>query len=88
MDPIVTGFGIIRQGGSRAIIGGSHTQSIVQGGGNIIRSDVINHVLTNSGELTLECNSFPFNPLKAETLMVAPLDEPFLASDEKYARQV
>ena len=29
--------------------GGSHTQSIVQGGGNIIHSDVITHVLTKSG---------------------------------------
>ena len=35
MDPIVTGFGIIGQGGSRTISGGSHTQSIVQGGENI-----------------------------------------------------
>ena len=82
MDPIVTGFGIIGQGGSQAISGGSHTQSIIQGGENIIRSDVITHVLKKSGELTLECDSFPFNPLKAETLMVASLDEPFLASDE------
>ena len=81
MDPIVTGFGIIRKGGSRAINGGSHTQSIIQGGENAIHSDVITHVLTNSGELTLECDSFPFNPLKVETLMVASLDEPFLASD-------
>ena len=53
MEPTVTGFGIIGQGGSRDIIGGSHTQSIVQGGENIIRSDVIPHVLTDSGELTL-----------------------------------
>ena len=81
MDPIVTGFGIIGQGGYRDISGGSHTQSIIQGGENIICSDVITHVLTNSGELTLECESFPFNPLKAETLIVVPLDEPFLASD-------
>ena len=81
MDPILTGFSIIGQGGSRTISGGSHTQSLVQGGGNIICSDVITHVLTNYDELTLECDSFPFNPLKAETLMVAPLDEPFLASD-------
>ena len=35
----------------------------------------------NSGELTLEIDSFLFNPLKAETLMVASLDEPFLASN-------
>ena len=81
MDPVVTGFGIIGQGGSRNISGGSHTQSIFQGGGNIICSDVITHVLTNSGELTLESDYFSFNPLKAETLMVAPLNEPFLESD-------
>ena len=35
----------------------------------------------NSGKLTLERDYFPFNPLKAETLMIAPLNEPFLASD-------
>ena len=81
MDPVVTGFGIIGQGRSRTISGGSHTQSIVQGGGAIICSDVITHVLTNSGDLMLECDSFPFDPLKAQTLMVAPLNEPFLASD-------
>ena len=81
MDPIVTGFGIIGQGGSRAISRGSHTQSIVQGGENIICSDVITHVLTNSGDLTLEMDYFMFDPLKAETLMVAPLNETFLASD-------
>ena len=81
MDPIVTGFGIIGQGESWTISGGSHTQSIVQGGKNIICSDVITHVLTNSGELTLERDSFPYDQLKAETLMVAPLNEPFLESD-------
>ena len=54
MDPIVTGFGIIGQGGSWDISGGSHTQSIVQGGENITCSDVIPHVLTNYRELTLE----------------------------------
>ena len=48
MDPVITGIGIIGQGGSRTISGGSHTQSIVQGGKNIIHSNVITHVLTNS----------------------------------------
>ena len=47
------------------LAGGSYTQSIIQGGENIICSDVITHVLTNSGELTLECDYFPFKPLKA-----------------------
>ena len=32
MEPIVTGFGIIGKGGYQAISGGSHTQSIIQGG--------------------------------------------------------
>ena len=81
MDPIVTGFGIIGQGRSQTISGGSYNQIIIQGRENIICSDVITHVLTKSGELTLECDLFPFNPLKAETLMVAPLNEHFLASD-------
>ena len=81
MDPVFTGVGIIGQGESWTISGGRHTQSIVQVGENIIRSNVITHVLTNSGELTLESDSFTFNPLKAEMLMVAPFNEPFLASD-------
>ena len=81
MDPVFTGVGIIGQGGSWTISRGSHTQSIVQGGESIIHSDAITHVLTNSGELTLESNYFTFDPLKVETLMVAPLNEPFLESD-------
>ena len=81
MEPIVTGFGIIGQGGPRNISRGSHTQIIIQGGENIIWSGVITHVLTNPDKLTLESDSFPFNSLKAETLMVASLDEPFLASN-------
>ena len=80
MDPVFTGVGIIGQGGSWTISRGSHTQSIVQGGESIIHSDAITHVLTNSGELTLESNYFTFDPLKVETLMVAPLNEPFLES--------
>ena len=31
--------------------------------------------------MTLRSDYFQFNPLKAQTLMVAPLDEPFLASN-------
>ena len=53
MEPVLTGVGIIGQGGSRNISGGSYTQSIVQGGESIIRSDLITHVLTNSSDVTL-----------------------------------
>ena len=81
MEPIVTGFGIVGQVGPWAISGGSHTQSIIQGGGNMVRSDIITHVLTNPDKLTLGSDSFLFDPLKAQTLMVAPLDEPFLTSN-------
>ena len=76
MDPVVTGLGIIGQGGPQAISRGSHTQSIIQGGENIVRSDVITHVLMNP-----RTYSFPFDPFKAQTLMVASLLKPFLISN-------
>ena len=81
MDLIVTGFGIIGQEGPGDISGGSHTQSIIQGGGNIVHSDVITLVLTNPEEMTLGTDSFPFDTLKVQTLMVASLVEPFLTSN-------
>ena len=74
VDPFLTGVGIIGQGGPWTISKGSHTQSIVQGGEHIIRSDVITHVLTNSSKVTLECDYFTFDPLKTKTLMVAHFD--------------
>ena len=81
MDSVLTGIGIIGQGGSWTITGGSRTQNIFQGGKSITCSDVITHVLTNSGKVKLESDSFTFDPLKAETLMVAHFIELFLASD-------
>ena len=35
--------------------------------------------------MTLKSDSFPFDPLKAQTLMITPLTEPFLTSD-RYVR--
>ena len=81
MDPIVTNFDFIGQGGPRAISGESHTQSIIQGGENIVCSDVITHVLTNPDQLTLESDSFLFDPIKAQALMVTSLVESFLESN-------
>ena len=81
MDPIVTEFNCIGQGGPQAIRGGTHTQSIIRGGENIARNDVITHVLTNPDQVSLECDSFLFNPIKAQTLMVASLVKPFLTSN-------
>ena len=73
VDPVVTGVGIIGQGGTRTISGGSISQSIIHGGESIIRSKVITHVLTNSSKMTLKSDSFAFDPLKAQTLVIAPL---------------
>ena len=82
VEPVVTGVRIIGQGGPRAISGGSITLSIIHGGvGGIIRSNVITHVLTNSSEMTLKSDSFPFNPLKSQTLLIALLTKPFLDCD-------
>ena len=80
-DPVLTGVGIIGQGGHQTISGGSISQSIIQGGGIIICSNFITHVLTNSSKMTLKSDSFTFDPLKAQTLVIAPLMEPFLTSD-------
>ena len=81
MDPVLIGVGIIGQGGPWTISRGSISQSIVQGGESIIHSNVITHVLTNSSEMTIRSDYFPFDPLKAQTLMITPLTEPFLTSD-------
>ena len=56
MDPIVTEFDFIGQGGPRAISGESHTQNIIQVGENIVGSDVITHVLKNPDQVSLECD--------------------------------
>ena len=80
-DPVVTGVGIIGLGGPRAIRRGSITQGMIHGGKIIISSNVIGHVLTNSSDMILKSDSFPFNPLKSQMLVIAPLTEPFLTSD-------
>ena len=81
MDPFLTGVGIIGQGGTWTISGVSISQSIIQGGGGIICSNVITHVLTNSSKMTLERYYFSFDPLKSQMLVIAPLTKPFLISD-------
>ena len=81
MEPVLTRVGIIGKGGPRTIIGGSISQRIIQGWQIIICSNFITHVLTNSSKMTLKSDSFPFDPLKTQTLMIAPLTGPFLTSD-------
>ena len=73
VNSVVTVVGIIGQGGSRAINGGRITQSIIRGRGSIIHSNVITHVLTSSSKMTLKRDSFPFDPLNVQTLVITPL---------------
>ena len=73
MDPVVTELDFIGQGRPRAISGGTHTQSIIQGGENIVHGDVITYILTNPTQVSLESDSFPFDPEQAKTLMVPKL---------------
>ena len=81
VDPVVTGVGIIEQGGPRAISGGSITQGIIQRGKSIIISNVITHVLTNFNKMIFKSDHFPFKPLKSQTLVSAPMKKPFLNCD-------
>ena len=82
MDPVIIEFDFIGQGGPRTINKRTHTQSIIQGRENIVHSYVISHMLTNPDQLSLESDSFPFDPLQAKTLMVTYLVESFLSSNE------
>ena len=81
MDPVVTEVGIIGQGGPRVISRGRITKSLIHRGKTTIISNVITHVLTNSNEMILKSDSFPSNPLKSQTLVIAPLEKPFLTCD-------
>ena len=72
---------MIGQGGSRAVIGGTHTQSIIEGREDIIHGDVITHMITNSSQVSLKSDSFPFDPEQAQTLMVTSFIEALLASN-------
>ena len=53
---------MIWQGGPRAIIGGTHTQSIIEGREGIIHGDVITHMITNPVQVSLKRNSFFVRP--------------------------
>ena len=81
MYPVLTGVRIIGQGRPSTISRGSISQSIIHGGKSIIRSNFIMHILTNSSEMTLKSDSFTFDPLKLQTLVIATLTEPLLTSD-------
>ena len=72
----------LEKGDLGLLAGEASPKALFRGGKSIICSNVITHVLKNSSELTLESDSFLFKPLKAQTLMIASLTEPFLTSDK------
>ena len=81
VNSVFTGVGIIGRGLYRAISGGRITLGMIHGGTSIISSNVITHVLTDSRKMILKSDSFPFNPLKSKTLVIALPTEPFLSCD-------
>ena len=78
-NPIVTELNVIGQGGSRAVIGGTHTQSIIEGRKETIHGDVITQMITNPRQISLKVDYFPFDKEQSQTLMLTSLDEAILA---------
>ena len=64
-NPFVTELNVIGQGGSRAVIGGTHTQSIIEGRKDIIHGDVITQLITNHRQMSLKGDYFPFHKEQA-----------------------
>ena len=60
-NTVVTELNVIGQGGSRAIIGGTHTKSIIDGRKGIIHSNVITQLITDHRKMSLKGDSFPFD---------------------------
>ena len=77
-NPIVTELNVIGQGGSRAVIGGTHTQSIIEWRKDIIHGDVITQIITNPRQISLKGDSFPFYKEQAQKLMLTSLLEALL----------
>ena len=80
-NPIVTELNVIGQGVPRAVIEGTHTQSIIEGMEDIIHGDLITHMITNPSQVSLKSYSFPFDPEQAQTNMLTSLIEALLESN-------
>ena len=70
VDSGFIGVGIIGRGGRRI------TQGMINGGTGIIRSNAVTDVLTNSSKMIFKTDTFPLNPFKSGTLIIASQDEP------------
>ena len=52
---------------------------MISGGTSIISRNFITDVLTDSSKMILKSDSFPLDPLKSQTLVIASQNEPFLS---------
>ena len=77
-NPVFTELNVIGQGGPRDIVGGTHTQSIIDRSTGIIQSNVITQIITDHSQMSLKCDSFPFDKKEAPTLVLASFVEAFL----------
>ena len=72
VDPAVIGVGIIGRG-RRGI-----TQVMINGGTGLLERNVVMDVLTDSSKIILKNNTFPINPFKSQTLVIASQNKPTL----------
>ena len=75
VKPAVTGVGIIGR------VGRGINQGMINGGTGIISSNVVTDVLTDSNKMVFKTDTFPLNPFKSQTLVIALQDESTLISN-------
>ena len=73
VDPSIIGVGIIGRGGSGI------TQGMINGRTGIISSNVVTDVLTDSSKMIFRTDTFPLDPFKSQTLVIASQDESTLS---------
>ena len=69
---------VIGQGGPRAFVGGTHTQSIIDGSKGIIHSDFITQIITEHSQMSLKGDYFLFDMEETLTLMLTSFVQAFL----------
>ena len=75
VNPDVTEARIIGRGGCGT------TQVMINGGTGIISSNIVTDVLTDSNKMIFKTDTFPLNPFKSKTLVIASQDESTLSSN-------
>ena len=88
VNPVVIELDFIGQGGPRAISGGTHTQSIIEGGENIVHGDVITHMLTNLPKRRSKATLFRSNQIRRRRSWSYLWLNPFWQVMGTYAPQV